>query len=184
MLSEETIVAQTKKWIQDVVVGCNFCPFANREIIKESILYKVVPFPEKKLVLEELAKVFDQLSLNDDIETALLILPTGFASFTIYLRLVDIAESLLAEENLEGIFQLASFHPAYLFAGSVNTDPSNYTNRSPYPMLHVLREASITKAVESFPGVELVPDKNIAFAEIHGLEYLQNLRQASLDAFK
>lgn len=110
----------------------------------------------------------------------MLILPTGFSSFTVYLQIVDLAEALMEKENYEGIYQIASFHPAYLFAGADNSDPSNYTNRSPYPMLHLLREASLTKAIDSYPDVDGIPQKNIDFATAKGLASMQLLREASM----
>jgi hypothetical protein len=92
--------------------------------------------------------------------------------------MLGLAESLLEKEDYEGIYQMASFHPEYLFAGSTNEDPSNYTNRSPYPMLHFLRESSITKAVDSYPGIDDVPQRNIAFTKEKGLLYMQQLMQS------
>jgi hypothetical protein len=89
--------------------------------------------------------------------------------------MLDKAETLLDKENYSGIYQMASFHPEYLFAGSNNEDPSNYTNRSPYPMLHFLRESSITRAVDSYPGIDEVPQRNIAYAKNKGLLYMQQL---------
>ena len=92
-----------------------------------------------------------------------------------YLDLVDKGERLLVKENYEGIYQLASFHPLYLFAGSNENDAANYTNRSPYPMLHILREDSITKALENFDDPDSIPEKNIDFAKTKGLEYMKML---------
>lgn len=180
MANEETIIAQTKKWITDVVVGCNFCPFAAREIKRGSIHYEVIATADRKAVLEALSGIFTTMDNTPGVETSLLILPIGFSSFTVYLQMIDLAEALLAEENYEGIYQIASFHPAYLFAGAANTDPSNYTNRSPYPMIHLLREASVSKAVDSYPDVNDIPQKNIAFATAKGLAAMQLLRETSM----
>jgi hypothetical protein len=116
-----------------------------------------------------------QLDSDDSIETTLLILPGSFLLFNDYLNMLDKAETLLDKENYSGIYQMASFHPEYLFAGSNNEDPSNYTNRSPYPMLHFLRESSITRAVDSYPGIDEVPQRNIAYAKNKGLLYMQQL---------
>jgi hypothetical protein len=157
------------------VVGCNFCPFAAKEVKKGSIQYTVLDGASMKTTLEAVIKVMMQLDSDDTIETTLLIFPGSFVLFNDYLNMLDLAESLLEKEKYGGIYQIASFHPAYLFAGSNNEDPSNYTNRSPYPMLHFLRESSITKAVDSYPGIDEVPQRNIAFTKEKGLLYMQQL---------
>lgn len=180
MPEKEIIIAQTKKWIIDVVVGCNFCPFANREVKRGSIAYEVIASASNKLVLETLITSLQQLDENDAIETMFIILPGSFSDFTQYLQLVDLAETLLEKENYEGIYQLASFHPHYLFAGSNHDDPANYTNRSPYPMLHILREESLSRAIDAYPDTENIPAKNIAFAQLKGLAFMQSLKEAAM----
>lgn len=181
MADTETIIAQTKQWIIDVVIGCNFCPFAGREIKRGTIHYEVVEASGKQAFLEALAKLFELMKNDPEIETSLLILPSGAASFTVYLQLLDLAEALLEEEGFEGVYQIASFHPAYLFAGASNDDPANYTNRSPYPMFHLLREASVTKAIESYPDVDDIPQRNIDLATKKGLAQMQQLRQSAIN---
>lgn len=178
--STERIIAQTKKWIVDVVVGCNFCPFAAREVKRDSILFEVLENASKPLVLAGLRKTLEQLDKNPDIETAFLILPQHFHSFPVYLRLVTAAETLLRKEGYEGIYQVASFHPGYLFAGSNPSDPANYTNRSPYPMLHLLREASVSRVVDAHPNPHAIPETNTAFARQKGLAYMAALREACM----
>lgn len=179
-LNKEVIIAQTKKWIVDVVVGCNFCPFAAREVKRDSILFAVLENAPKALVLSSLRKTITQLDENPELETALLILPHHFSSFSVYLRLVDAAETLLRKEGYEGIYQVASFHPGYLFAGSNPSDPANYTNRSPYPMLHLLREASVSRVVDAHPNPHAIPETNTAFARQKGLAYMAALREACM----
>ncbi|OLY91097.1 hypothetical protein SAMN05444008_11848 [Cnuella takakiae] len=179
--SPEVMIAQTKKWIVDVVVGCNFCPFAAREVKRDSILFEVLENAPKALVLADLRKILQQLDNNPDIETAFLILPQNFNSFSVYLRLVDAAEVLLRKEGYEGIYQVASFHPGYLFAGSSPSDPANYTNRSPYPMLHLLREASVSRVVDAHPNPHAIPETNTAFARQKGLVYMAALREACME---
>ncbi len=177
---KETIIAQTKKWITDVVVGCNFCPFAAKEIKRGSIFYDIPADASLQAVLQATALLLQQMDNEPDIETALLILPNGFESFDDYLELVELAEALVEKEDYEGIYQVASFHPLYLFAGSSQDDPSNYTNRSPYPMLHFLREESVSKAVDSYPGIDEVPERNIHFTQQKGLKYMQQLLAACM----
>ncbi len=171
----ETVIAKTKKWIIDVVIGCNFCPFAAREVKKNSIHYEVLQNATAETVLEAVIQSFQKLDENENIETSLLILPGSFQPFEDYLQLHDMAEALLAEQDYEGIYQIASFHPEYLFAGSTDDDPSNYTNRSPYPMLHFLREDSVSKAIDSYPDIDEVPNRNIAFTQEKGLQYMIQL---------
>ncbi len=174
-LNEDVIIAQTKKWITDVVVGCNFCPFAAREIKRGSIYYEVLFDASNQTALQTVVKIFNLLDADETIETALIILPNAYDSFTSYLDVVDKAEALLEKENYEGIYQIASFHPQYLFARSTNIDPSNYTNRSPHPMLHFLREESVSKAIDAHPNIDDVPEQNVQFAKEKGLQYMQEL---------
>ncbi len=178
ILTNEIIINQTTKWIENVVVGCNFCPFAGRELKRGSIHFEVINNASNKSALEALSKIFTGLDDDAFIETSLLIMPGAFPGFKAYLQLVDLAQSLLYKENYDGEYQLASFHPMYLFAGSTEEDASNYTNRSPYPMLHVLREASLTLAIDNYPGTEKIPANNIAFANKAGLAQMKRLRDA------
>ena len=169
------IIAQTKKWITDVVIGCNFCPFAAKEVKRDTIHYQVLQDANTKTALEEVMKLLYQLDGHNNIETTLLILPDSFLLFDEYLRLLELVDKLLKKEHYEGVYQVASFHPHYLFAGSNEADPSNYTNRSPYPMLHFLREDSVTKAIDSYPDIDEVPKRNIAYTKEKGLHYMQGL---------
>lgn len=180
MPPEEIIIQQTKKWITDVVIGCNFCPFAAKEIKKGTVGFKVIANADSRLVLEHIAVSFLELDTNPNVETILIILPGRFPNFIAYLDLVDTVEALLKKEGREGIYQLASFHPAYMFAGTTESDASNYTNRSPHPIIQVLREVSITKAAKSFKDIKGIPGRNIAFADKAGLEYMVALRNACL----
>ncbi|RYY41493.1 MAG: DUF1415 domain-containing protein [Chitinophagaceae bacterium] len=170
-------IAQTKKWILDVVVGCNFCPFALREVKRDSIRFEVVD-GSKAVVIQSFRDMLAQLDADREIETAFIILPRNFARFTDYLKLVDAAETSLRRNGYEGVYQVASFHPDYLFAGSLSDDASNYTNRSPHPMLHILREESVSRAVDSHPDPLKIPERNMAFAREKGLEYMQRLWKA------
>jgi hypothetical protein len=108
-------------------------------------------------------------------ETTLLILPEGCTQFNDFLDLTAMAEQLLIDQGYEGVYQLASFHPDYCFAGEDENDPANYTNRSPYPMLHIIREASIEQALKTYPNPELIPERNIELTRKLGLEKIQAL---------
>ena len=177
-MQEELFIAQTKKWIIDVVVGCNFCPFAAREVKRGSLYYGVLNTELPEIVLEACLSIMQKMDEDASIETALLILPEGFNDFEYYLDLLETAEAFIEENDYEGIYQVASFHPVYLFSGAGENDPSNYTNRSPYPMLHFLREDSLTKAIDSHPDIDGVPARNITFAREKGLPYMQHLLAA------
>lgn len=171
----EAVIARTRQWITDVVVKCNFCPFAAREIKRNSIHYEVLFAATLTNVLPAVIKSFQQLDDDPAIETSFLVLPDRFSSFYAYLEMLDLCEQLNKKENYEGIYQITSFHPAYLFAGSNENDPGNYTNRSPYPMLHFLREASVSKAVDDYPEIDQVTKRNIAFTREKGLAYMKQL---------
>lgn len=176
--SPAEIIAQTQKWIKEVVIGLNFCPFAAPVLKNNSLYFDVVESPSQKIVLERLVNLLQLLDKDQKLETGFCILPLGFADFQNYLQLVALAEELLIAEGYEGVYQIAGFHPLYCFSDAPLHDAANYTNRSPYAMLHVLRENSITKALQNFPNADSIPQKNIINARNKGLEYLQNLRES------
>ena len=180
-MKEDIIIAQTVAWIKSVVIGCNFCPFASKVLLKNGIRYVVLFEANMEKVLESLAEEMHFLDHHEETETTLMILPDRFEDFELYLDQVEIAEELLFQLGYEGVYQLASFHPQYLFAVSYEEDPANYTNRSVYPMLHILREASITDALEHFPDAGRIPQKNIEFANRKGLLFMKGLRAACLE---
>ncbi|MEO6303473.1 MAG: DUF1415 domain-containing protein [Bacteroidia bacterium] len=180
-MNETLIIEQTQKWIRSVVIDLNFCPFAAKALLKKSIHYNVLINADLKNCLEALIKEMQYLDESEDIETTFIILPSSFSDFESYLDLVDNGQELLEQEGYEGIYQLASFHPDYCFEGAEKEDPANYTNRSVYPMLHLLREESITKALALYKNPELIPEHNIALARQKGLHYMQMLRSACLN---
>jgi uncharacterized protein len=178
-MQQQDYIKQTQQWIADVVVGCNFCPFASKVLNENKIYYLVLNVADSKIVLNQFLLACEKLGENKTIETTLIIIPNGYNNFHTYLKLVGETENII-QEKYEGIYQVASFHPQYLFAGSNNNDAANYTNRSPYPMLHILREESIEKALQHFPDPENIPHRNIAFAQQKGLVYMQALRNACI----
>ena len=180
MIGNEIMIEQTKKWIQSVVIDCNFCPFAAKPFLQKSIDYQVVYDPSESLVIESLLKEFQIMTTDATIETAFILLPSGYENFESYLDLVENMEALLADEGYEGIFQLASFHPTYCFEGASDIDPANYTNRSPYPMIHIIREESLTKVLATYSNADQIPTRNIEFSRQKGLHYMQALFKASL----
>ncbi len=173
-LSEDAVLL-TKKWLREVVIGLNFCPFAAKPFRDEIIRYNVVTSGGLQIALETLIKECMMLESNEGIETTLIIFPHQFGDFKSYLQLVDYAEQLLQKEDYEGVFQVASFHPQYLFAGSREDDAANYTNRSPYPMLHILRESSLDEAISKHKNINAIPDNNIIQARTLGVEYFKKI---------
>ena len=174
--SDILIITETNNWIKSVVIGCNFCPFAAKAMQMKSIRYVVLPEGSIQETLTTLMKECIYLDKNEATETTIMILPTNFSNFNDYLDLIDKAEQLIAKEDYEGIYQLASFHPFYCFEGAPKDDAANYTNRSPYPMLQILREESVTKALENFPDPDSIPENNIEYARQKGLHYMEVLR--------
>lgn len=179
MTSRDRAIQQTKNWIEQVVIGCNFCPFAAKEVRNDTIHYEVVEATELAPVLEALLIECRLLDQQAAIETGFLIFPNAFADFNDYLVLVELAEELLKKNKYEGIYQLASFHPRYIFEGSDEEDAANYTNRSVYPMLHLLREEGIEKVLEKYPDPENIPERNVRFAREKGIDYMRALWEKS-----
>ncbi|MBL4631758.1 MAG: DUF1415 domain-containing protein, partial [Paraglaciecola sp.] len=151
------------------------CPFAKKEMERNTVRYAISATTQ---VNDALGKLLEELALLDqqqDIQTTLLIFPLGFADFERYLDMLELANSLIAQGGYNGIYQLASFHPDYCFDGEEQDDPANYTNRSPYPILHLLRESSIEAVLKRYPEPESIPENNIAKARELGSSFLQAL---------
>lgn len=171
----QPVIKQTQAWLEKIIIQLNFCPFAKKEFVNETIHYYVSSQTNFDHALEELVKQLEFLANNPSVETSLLIYPEGFADFDKYLDLLSFAEQLLADCGYEGIFQLASFHPDYCFDGEDVDDAANYTNRSPYPMLHLLREESLEKVLSVYPAPENIPNNNIKLAREKGAQYFINV---------
>lgn len=167
------VVSQTQRWIEMFIVAHNICPFARREVESQRIRYDVCQEYELEKVLHCLIALCEELDEQSDTETAFLILADGFTRFDEYLDLLELADALLVRQGYEGVYQLASFHPDYCFDGVEETDASHFTNRSPYPMLHIIREASIERALEHFADPEGIPERNIAHCQSIGRDVLK-----------
>ncbi len=177
-LPDQDIKTATQAWLKSVIIELGICPFAKRELERGSIYFSVNHDTEIEQCLLHLMLECDRLDTDPGIETTLLIYTDAFAAFDDYLDFVEIAESLLIEQDYEGTYQLASFHPDYCFQGSNPDDAANYTNRAPYPMLHLLRETSIEQAVASHPNPESIPQHNIELTRKLGLAKMQTLLAA------
>ncbi len=176
--SNDTIISQTQSWIETVIIGLNFCPFAKREYDHDNIRYSICHDIQIEDCLHKLIDECLELDRKSEIETTLLIFPDSFIDFDDYLDFVDLVHALLDDQGYTGIYQIATFHPDYCFEDSADTDPANYTNRSPYPMLHIIREASLERALQNYPQPENIPKRNIELARSQG----QAKMQALLDA--
>lgn len=179
-MTDTIVIEQTSNWINSVVIGCNFCPFAAKAVNKKTVHYFVLTGADTRKCLETLIRQLHYLDETESIETTFIILPNGFENFYTYLDLVEKAEKLLSKEGYDGVYQIASFHPEYCFAGADENDAANFTNRSIYPMLHILREESISNALENFPDPDDIPQRNIDFAQQKGLIYMQMLRNSCM----
>jgi hypothetical protein len=156
-------VASTRRWLERAVIGLNLCPFAKAVHVKRQIRYAVTAAATAEELLAELRHELERLEQAnpEEVDTTLLIHPramTDFIDFHFFLRE---AEAAIRNLGYEGSLQIASFHPAYEFAGSAPDDIANFTNRSPHPMLHLLREASIDRAVAAFPDAAAIYERNI-----------------------
>lgn len=170
---EPPVIAKTRQWIENVVVGLNFCPFAKRELRRDAVRFTVCGNGGTADALQRLIDECGHLDAHPETETTLLILPEGFADFLDYLDLAELAEDLLAEQGYEGVYQVASFHPDYCFADAGPDDAANYTNRSPYPMLHLLREASLDTAIDNYPDIDSIPENNMEKARTLGADFFR-----------
>ncbi len=171
----QDVIDQTKAWVEQLIVKYSICPFARREVDRDSIRYVVSGSSRLPGVLEDLIAECDYLDQHPDTETTMLIIPAGFEGFWGYLDLVDVANELICQQGYEGVYQLASFHPDYCFDGEPEDDPANYTNRSPHPVLHILREASLERALAAYSEPESIPDRNIAFSRRKGRQFFAQL---------
>jgi len=162
-LSNEGVIAATQHWLVRAVIGLNLCPFAKGVHAKGQIRYVVSDARDMEGALSELEAQLKWLAEADpeQVDTTLLILPHALGEFLEFNDCVFFAERLVGQLGLQGIVQIASFHPDYRFEGSEPDDIENYTNRAPYPILHLLREASITRAVDAFPDAADIYERNI-----------------------
>ncbi len=175
-ISEDNVISEsTMQWIRSFIIEYNICPFAKHVVDKGTLTINVIHTTKLETALEEMMSAVEVLDKNPGIETTLLIFPDMLNDFFDYLDFAELAEQLLADQAYEGIYQLATFHPNYCFAGVSPDDVSNYTNRSPYPMLHLLREESIEKAIAHHGNPEQIPEDNIATMHKLGLDKIKKL---------
>lgn len=175
----DTVIAATAHWVDKAVIGLNLCPFAKAVQVKKQIRYVVSDATTPEQLLEQLVAELEVLAeaSPEKIDTTLLIHPQVLTDFEDYNEFLDVADAALEELQLDGELQIASFHPDYQFADTDKNDIDNYTNRSPYPTLHLIREDSIDRAVEAFPEAEQIFEKNIATMRALGHDGWDKLMQ-------
>jgi uncharacterized protein len=175
--NEALILQQTRHWLEKAVIGLNLCPFAKAVYVKNQVRLVVSKARHADDLLEELDRELDLLIATpaSEIDTTLLIHATLFEDFLDFNDFLEIAEDVIDEHELEGVVQLASFHPQFQFDGTAPDDISNYTNRAPFAILHLLREDSVERAVEAFPQAETIFEANIATLEKLGKDGWKSL---------
>ena len=167
----------TMNWVQTFVVNLNLCPFAGNSILNKKLSQRLILSASLEQILTELFLEVDLMEKNLDLESSLVTVPNAPSNFKDYLDILEKANELLTISGFEGVYQLASFHPGYQFAGTTLDAAENFTNRSPYPVFHIIRESSLSKAIDSFPGIEDIPNNNIEKMNSMGIQKLKELLQ-------
>lgn len=160
---ERLVIEDTQKWLLEAVVGLNLCPFAKAVVVKDMVRYRVCASAEPADVLTILREELQHLAEADpdQLDTTLLIAPNALPDFLDFNDFLADCDEVLIDLELDGVLQVADFHPHYQFGGTAVDDIDNFTNRAPYPTLHLLREVSIDKAVEAYPDASLIFERNI-----------------------
>ena len=174
-MNPQSCIDTTRQWVERVVIDLNLCPFAKRELVKERIRFTVSDADCEEALALSLQEEFLYMDRHPETETTLVIHPGVLADFQDYIEFLAVAEGMLVHMGYEGIYQIASFHPNYQFDGTDLDDVENYTNRSPYPMLHLLREASLSRAIDQYPEPEAIPERNMERVRQLGPTYMRAL---------
>jgi len=177
-MTQQAVIQATRQWVENVVVDLNLCPFARRELVNNRVRFAVTEARTTDALLGGLQQELMKLVDDDSIETSLLIHPGVLQDFHDYNDFLAVADGLVDILELEGVIQIASFHPHYQFAGTTADAAENYTNRSPYPMLHLLREASLERAIAAYPDTDAIPQRNIERVEALGQDAMKALLAA------
>lgn len=179
-IDPDNVIAHTRRWIQEIVIGLNLCPFARRVYETNRIRYIVSTATDELALLADLDRELMHLVVEprDEVETTLLIHPNTLSDFLDYNDFLAVADRQLRQRNLRGVIQIASFHPGYRFARTSPNAVENYTNRSPYPMLHLLREISITEVSGDVESLDRIPGRNIQTMRQLGRARIEAMLQA------
>ncbi|MCW0413995.1 DUF1415 domain-containing protein [Xanthomonas sacchari] len=165
-------IALTRRWLERAVIGLNLCPFAKAVYVKQQVRFVLSDASTPEALLEQLAEELVLLrdTPAEQIDTTLIVHPDVLQDFLDYNDFLDNADAAVEALDLQGVLQVASFHPQYQFAGTAPDDIGNYTNRAPYPTLHLLREDSVERAVAAFPDADVIVERNLQTLEKLGLE--------------
>lgn len=170
-----TPIEETQRWLERIVIGLGICPFAKSVFEAKSIRYEVCEPASVSGLLDDIVSEFKKLDDDESISTTLLIYPKDLESFEDYLDVLAAAGDRLVEEGYEGTYQIASFHPAYVFDGCEEDDAANLTNRAPFPTLHIIREDEMSEALDSYPNPEKIPERNVRVCRELGHDGLRDL---------
>ncbi|EKO3572464.1 DUF1415 family protein [Vibrio metschnikovii] len=162
-LSPSTITEHVNQWLNDVVIGLNLCPFAAKPQRNQQIKIFVSQASREEALLQDILDQLLELDTKEaqELETTLVVVPNMLDDFMDYNFFIDWVEALIRQQDWEGIFQVATFHPHYCFAGTCPEDDENLTNRSPYPIFHLIREQSMERVLKHYPNPEAIPEINI-----------------------
>lgn len=163
----QKIEQEVQQWLEDVVIGLNLCPFAAKPNRNKQIKIFVSEASTEETLLEDVLQELMNLDSKtaEELETTLVAIPNMLQDFMDYNFFLDWVDALIKQQEWEGTFQIATFHPNYCFGGAEPEDDENLTNRSPYPVLHLIREESMAKVLKHYPNPEAIPDTNIARVE-------------------
>ena len=170
-------ILATRRWLERAVIGLNLCPFAKAVYVKQQVRFVLSDAATEEELLTDLGEELQRLQAvgPDETDTTLIVHPRVLTDFIDYNDFLDLVDGLIAELDLEGELQVASFHPAYRFADSDADDPGNCTNRAPYPTLHLLREASLDKAITAYPDADVIVERNLKTMSVLGLDGFRKL---------
>jgi uncharacterized protein len=170
--NQEEVIRLTKAWVEHFVIALGLCPFAQKPFIEKRIRFTVCTSSSREEIKAIMMSEALQLlaSTNKELETTLVICPEAPAQFEAFLDVAWYLEDAFYELGYEGILQIATFHPRYRFADSLANDPADYTNRAPFPIFHILREASVTDAVDSYKDIDIVPERNCKLLRTMGMD--------------
>jgi uncharacterized protein len=162
-VSDEEVLAATRRWLEQAVIGLNLCPFAKSVYVKDQVRLVVSRARHLDAFLDDLDRELELLKTTpaEQVDTTLLVHPALFPDFMVFNDFLNVADDVLVEHELEGVIQIAPFHPGFVFEGEDEGNMSHFTNRSPYPTLHLIREESLEKAIESFGDTDVIFERNI-----------------------
>ncbi len=177
-MNHADIELQCRHWVEHVIIRYGICPFAKSVFATDDIQYRIIDSSDLEQQAMSLMGQLQLMKTNPTPETALLVFPTGVEDFEDYLLLLEVCNQLLEQRQETDVIQLASFHPDYLFEGEPEDSPSHFSNRSPWPIIHLIRQDSIARALENFAEPESIPERNIALMHQIGHTKLEQQLQA------